>query len=109
MLIISVFGFFLVSIFRSRIFYDCRSPAFSNLSLLSSIFLFLLFPPLLFCRSFSFSVIFHPCFFVHHFPFLHFPPPYICLSGLIFFCIFSRPMIFCAFIANVRILPMCVC
>src|SRR5437867_4312919 len=94
MLIISVSGFFLVSIFLSRIFYDCRSPAFSNLSLLSSIFLFLLSPPLLFCRSFSSSVIFHPCFCVHHFPFLHFPPPYICLSGLVFSCIFSRPKVY---------------
>src|SRR3989442_4448736 len=92
MLIISVFGFFLVSIFRSRIFYDCRSPAFSNLSLLSSIFLFLLFSPLLFCRSFSFSVIFHPCFFVHHFPFLHFSPPLYLFVRIGFFLYFQSTL-----------------
>src|SRR5437899_1283444 len=79
MLIISVSGFFLVSIFRSRIFYDCRSPAFSNLSLLSSIFLFLLFPPLL---------------FVVHFPFPSFSIP-VFLSIIFLSCIFHPPIFVC--------------
>src|SRR3989442_8024120 len=44
-------------------------PSFSTPAFLSIIFLFRHFPPLIFGPSFSFSVIFHPCFFVHHFPF----------------------------------------
>src|SRR5206468_4103787 len=79
MLIISVSGFFLVSIFRSRFFYDCRSPAFSILSLLSSIFL---------------SCFFHPCFFVVHFPYTSsFTPAFLPIIFLS--CIFHPPIFVC--------------
>src|SRR2546425_8129768 len=62
-------------------------PSFSTPAFLSIIVLFRHFPPLLFCPSFYFSVIFYPCFFVHHFPFLHF-----------LFLLFQRPR--CHLIAN---------
>src|SRR5437867_10070381 len=66
--------------FLSIIFLFRHFPPLLFFFFLSVIFLFRHFPPLLFCPSFSYSVIFHPCFFVHHFPFLHFP-----------FLLFQRP------------------
>src|SRR3989442_227147 len=74
-------------------------PSFSTPAFLSIIFLFRHFPLLLFsffCPSFSFSVIFHPCFFVHHFPFPSFSTPaflsIIFHSCIFFSCFFSVPV-----------------
>src|SRR2546425_10744416 len=79
MLVISVSCFFLVSIFRSRIFHICT---------------FLHFPIFHSCRPFSFSCFFLPCCFVFHFPFPSFSTPAF-LSIIFLSCIFHLPIFVC--------------